>query len=126
MDTNIFNIKSQKAERSIVNIGLDMKIKYPDDEKTIWKYPLKITDKQLLQLPIRSEILTVQIQNGRPQLWALVNPKLPTEEKQIYIYGTGHKLSNSNNLKYISTIQIDNGLLMFHVFESKNRLPEEM
>lgn len=40
-------------------------------EKRIYKYPLEITDKQSVEMPISAEILTVQIQKEKPFLWAL-------------------------------------------------------
>jgi hypothetical protein len=122
----MIKIGTQKAGNSIVNIGSDIEVSYPEDKRTIWKYPLELKDEQILQLPSRSKILTVQIQNGKLQLWALVNPELPKKQKYIYIYGTGHKISNANQLEYISTIQIKDGSLIFHIFEGMKNLHEEM
>lgn len=85
--------------------------------KTIWKYLLEVVDDQLLELPLESEILTVQMQHGKPQLWAIVNPELSKEKRHIRIHGTGHRVSTVDTLKYISTFQMENGVLVFHVFE---------
>ncbi len=85
--------------------------------KTIWKYTLEIIVDQVLELPYKSEILTVQMQHGSPQLWAIVTPELPKEKRHIRIHGTGHQMSSVDNLKYISTFQMENGSLIFHVFE---------
>ena len=56
--------------------------------KTIYKYTLDSHDCTL-QLPKGAEILTVQLQNQIPTLWALVNPMTVTEERHICIVGTG-------------------------------------
>jgi hypothetical protein len=72
-----------------------------------------------LRLPIGAEVLTVQIQNGSPQLWAKVDTEQPTEPRIFAVVGTGHELpSSATNLRYIATVQIDGMLLVFHVFEA--------
>lgn len=86
-------------------------------EQRIWKYQLEITDDQVISMPTGAEILTVQMQNGKPCLWALVDPNEETKTyRLIQIYGTGNPIPDGNR-RYISTIQIFNGDLIFHVFE---------
>lgn len=87
--------------------------------KTIYKYELQIVDDQLIDLPLYAELLTVQMQNGRPRLWAVVDTELKTEKRYIRIHGTGHSISSVGVLKYISTFQMEGGSLIFHVFEVK-------
>ena len=82
--------------------------------KTIWKYTLNITDHQAINIPINEELLSVQIQHGQPQLWALVDPEEERSEVFIRIYGTGHSI-DQENLEYIDTFQA--GPLVFHVFK---------
>ncbi len=86
--------------------------------KTIWKYPLSIRDDQILEIPENAKILTAQVQNGVACMWALVNPETPRVEKRyIRIIETGHEIHDSEKLVYISTIQLQNLNLVFHVFE---------
>lgn len=85
--------------------------------KTIWKYPLKVVDDQIIYMPLHAEILTIQMQNDIPCLWALVSSIADKEKRHIRIHGTGHQVSLTDKLKYISTFQMNNGLLVFHVFE---------
>ena len=80
--------------------------------KTIYKYTLDSQDCTL-QLPKGAEILTVELQNQIPTLWALVNPMTVTEERHICIVGTGWQVED--NMKYITTY-ID-GYFVWHVFE---------
>ena len=70
-------------------------------------------------MPKDAEILTVQTQNGKPCLWALVDPKAETEIRVIEIFGTGHPVLSDmgTSRKYISTFQMQEGRLVFHVFE---------
>lgn len=88
-------------------------------KKQIWKFQLKITDKQFIHMPIGAEILTVQSQYGQPCLWALVNPDELKEERCIETFGTGHPVpvGMGGSRKYISTYQMAGGALVFHVFE---------
>ena len=87
--------------------------------KTIWKFELGVTDKQIVTLPIGAEILSVQTQNETPCLWALVNPKSETEERVFEMFGTGHPVYCDMGIdrKFIGTFQMRNGRLVFHLFE---------
>ena len=89
----------------------------------IWEFPLETTDINKVEMPVGAEILTCQVQIGQfglstPCLWALVNPAAPKETRIIRIIGTGHPVLNED-LHYISTIQMLEGKLVFHVFEKK-------
>jgi hypothetical protein len=86
--------------------------------KTIWKFPLQVTNDQILQMPHGAEILCVQVQgdNNAPCLWAIVEDTKFTYPRTIHMYGTGHKLA-SHPGRFISTFQMDGGRLVFHVFE---------
>lgn len=88
--------------------------------KTIYKYPLLVTDYQEVLMPIASEILTIQIQDENACLWALVDPKETiVEYRSIEIFGTGHPIHYDMGVsrKYISTFQLQGGNLVFHAFE---------
>lgn len=83
--------------------------------KKIWKYSMAGPDCKFT-MPKGAEILTVQIQYGIPQIWALVNPDADLEVRHLVFYGTGHGCPD-NPGKYIGTFQINAGSLIFHVFE---------
>jgi len=81
--------------------------------KTIYKYTLDSQDCTL-QLPKGAEILTVQLKNGSPSLWALVNPNTSElEERHICIVGTGWEVEDT--MKYITTYM--DGYFVWHTFE---------
>lgn len=87
--------------------------------KTIWKYPLRLVGEQAIQMPKGAEILCAQVQGeGAICVWALVDPKVEKEERMIVIYGTGHPVTDLH-CKYIGTVQMDGGSLIWHVFELK-------
>jgi hypothetical protein len=83
--------------------------------KTIWKYKLNIVSDQRISMPVASEILTVQVQDEDPYLWALVDMDSLTEFRDIEIFGTGHPIDSIHTRKYIGTFQL-NGFVG-HVFE---------
>ena len=87
--------------------------------KTIWKFELETTDNQTIEMPIGSKILTVQTQNGKVCLWALVDPTVIKVKVFIDIFGTGHEIHYGENIirNYLGTYQLQNGDLVFHVFE---------
>lgn len=92
--------------------------------KQIWKFKLEITDDQVIDMPESAKILTVQIQDGFPVLWAIVKDGVvPYCQRQriIKTYGTGKTLSERTDTpvfrkrKYIGTYQIKG--FVGHVFE---------
>jgi hypothetical protein len=58
----------------------------------IWKFPLKITDKQFIQMPSGAKILSVANQSMCLCLWAMVVPTNPLDEICIEIFGTGNPI----------------------------------
>lgn len=85
--------------------------------KRIYKYQLKVTDVNTVEMPHGAEILCVQVQGKIPCIWALVEDSETNFEKRtILTYGTGHSTLNTL-MHYIGTYQIENGALVFHVFE---------
>ena len=83
--------------------------------KTIWKFPLQITDRQPVVIPVGAKPLTVQLQGDKPCLWALVDPGKAMRRTTIVIaiYGTGHPIEEGPG-EYISTFQADQFVL--HAF----------
>ncbi len=82
--------------------------------KTIWKFPLEVTDEQTVQIPNGAQLLSVQTQHATPCLWALVDPEAEPKPCIIQTYGTGHPIGEVGT--YLSTYQISGGTLVFHVF----------
>ena len=85
---------------------------------TIFKYPLQIADRQTIEMPIGAQVFSVQVQDGIPCLWALVDTQAAKVIRTVYALGTGHDLAHMNGLTtlFISTIQLDGGSLVYHVF----------
>jgi hypothetical protein len=71
---------------------------------------------QHIHMPQGSKILTVQMQHGRPRIWALVCEANPIVTRVIKIFGTGHEFVGDPD-SYIGTFQEDDGALVWHVFD---------
>jgi hypothetical protein len=49
-------------------------------------------------------------------LWAMVDQYADEVTRRINVYGTGHEMREIEQ-KYISTVQFENGSLVFHFFD---------
>jgi len=85
--------------------------------KKIWKYTLENSRTQIVKMPLTSEIMDIQMQNGKPTMWAMVDPETEEIELKINMYGTGDDI-HENVLKdeYLSTVQ--DGEFVWHFFMS--------
>lgn len=83
----------------------------------VFKFPLEISDEQKVLMPVGAKVLTVQVQNGVPCLWAECNPDAECVYRTFLIRGTGHPIDDNIEKEYIGTIQLYGGSLVLHVFE---------
>ena len=93
----------------------------------IWKFPVALEDKFSISIPSGAQILTLQLQRGRPQMWVLVNPEAPPEQRTFHIVGTGHRYSarTLSLWRYRGTFQMQDGAFVWHVFEEALRGVDE-
>lgn len=83
----------------------------------IYKYPLEVTDRQEVFMPMGATLLTAQMQHGILQLWSLVDENEQAETaRKIAIFGTGNPMPDDPSA-YLATFQMSGGALVFHVFE---------
>lgn len=87
--------------------------------KKIFKYRFSIDSLQELTIPSGYQILSVQVQNGFPCIWALVEESNPSETLRIKTFGTGEIIPNADDLIYIGNIQFDKINFVGHVFIQK-------
>lgn len=83
--------------------------------QTIWKYPLKLVDRQTIEMPQGARILTAQYQEKVLCVWAEVDTIKHREKREILIQGTGPPLNSVFANRYIGTVQDD--LFVWHVYE---------
>jgi len=87
--------------------------------QTIYKYPVPVADYFTLAMPPGARLLTVQVQHEQPQMWALVDANASfTEDRHFRLSGTSHPIQEErDSLVWIGTFQINQGTLVFHLFE---------
>lgn len=84
--------------------------------RTIYKYPLDLTDSQILHLPSSAKPLSVQLQGEQLCMWAEVNTGVGgRKEVVITIVGTGHPIP-PGAVHYLGTVQ--QGQFVWHVYAS--------
>jgi hypothetical protein len=84
--------------------------------KTIWKYDVQ-PDEFALEMPRGTHVIGVQVQHGKPRMWALVDPSEPVETRRFLTAGTGHELDRAEELRHAGTFQMCGGDLVLHLFE---------
>ena len=84
--------------------------------RTIWKFPLKLTDEQDVLIPSGPRFLTVQMQGSIPTLWASVDTEGIPTSYHILCRGTGHPL-NGKEAIYLGTVQ--ERQFVWHFFEGE-------
>ena len=83
--------------------------------KKIWKYDVPISERFEIEMPYGAKILSFQMQNGAPRIWALVNPYIQITERQLFhVVGTGHEIDVGGEL-FIGTVQLRDGTV-WHLF----------
>ncbi len=80
----------------------------------IWKFPLAISDYQILDVSADAQLLTVQMQRDVPCLWVLADLTKPFVKRAISVRGTGRNILVPG--KYIATFQSSHNIV-FHVFD---------
>jgi hypothetical protein len=89
--------------------------------RKIHKATLRITEKQVIELPEGSIILSLKVQNNLPVLWFEFKEESGKDlvGRNINMYGTGNSLPD-NPGKYIGVAQVQGqwGELVWHYYES--------
>lgn len=80
----------------------------------IFKFPLQVDQRQLVQVPAGTRPLSVGVQNEQPVLWALIDTDAPGTETWIIRGVTTGETFNAEGCEFVGTVQID--WFVFHVF----------
>ena len=90
--------------------------------RSIYKYDIVSAPNGIIEGPI-TKILTAQVQHNSIVVWAEVDTTAPNRKFQILLIGTGWPLDAPNGKScvldthtYISTVQIAEGNLIFHIY----------
>lgn len=79
----------------------------------IYKYPIEVTDRQIVSAPAAAKWRFVALQHGRITVWAEVDPTAPEIGHIFHIYGTGHPILTSD-LNFIGSIM--DGAFVWHIY----------
>lgn len=83
--------------------------------KTIRKFPFKLGDEILIDMPQGAQVIHVQDQGGTPCVWAIVDPA-PDRPRRIYkffVVGTGYPLPKERGI-HLGTWS--DGPFVWHLF----------
>lgn len=80
--------------------------------QTIYKYPLEITDEQVIATFDGCLPILFAMQNGEPHVWCRVDPSQKPIKQKLIIAGTGHPIVSY--WKYVGTIMKDG--FVWHLF----------
>jgi hypothetical protein len=83
---------------------------------TVWKYSVPVSDVFDLKMPVGTDPLCVAFQGNEARIWARVNPQAPLATHRFLLAGTGHVRADLAGARYLGTLFINEGVLVFHVF----------
>ncbi len=83
--------------------------------KSIFKYPLEDKTEQSVLMPQGAQVLSVQVQDNKPMLYALVDDALPLRQVRVISVGTG-RLAPPDIGRYVGTAMMDGGSSVWHIF----------
>ena len=82
--------------------------------KTIYKYPIEITDEQTVSIPIGAQVLSAQMQGTQLCIWAMVDSTNFNCNRRVRIFGTGNPVELDSNWKFVDSVQ--ERIFVWHVF----------
>lgn len=88
-----------------------------DDNRVIYKYPLEITDSQVIELQTEFpaiDILHIAMQDDVLTMWVEVDLDVPAQSVPIFVVGTGHKLPTDAQM-HLATVQDPHGFV-WHIY----------
>ena len=86
--------------------------------KTIYKYKIRIEDLQEITMPICAEVLSVQVIDDTPYIWALVDTTENVVDRRLAIVGTGTPYELAPlEAEFVGTFQLLGGRCVFHLFD---------
>lgn len=89
--------------------------------RTIWRSVLKSTDVQEIEVPEGSVFLCAAQQYNDICIWYSCEDTAFLTKRTIAIVGTSHPAPEPDEVKYLGTMFLHAGALVFHVFEQKRR-----
>lgn len=89
---------------------------------TVHKYPLGVIGRLEVGMPEGAIILSLQVQRGKPCMWALVDTEAPIELRYFWFLETGCPATSCVlRDEFIGTVQFLGGSYVLHLFEENKR-----
>lgn len=91
-------------------------------KEDITEYEIKITDEQVITMPVGTQIVSTKTKNENVILYTLVDAEQKDVVKDIKfrIHGTGHPIQEDiAEYEFLDTVELYGGSLMFHIFYKK-------
>lgn len=85
--------------------------------RSVWKFSVPENDIFTRWMPRGAIILSIAEQHGDACMWAEVDPKAPEETRSFRLAGTGHPMPSNEKRRFIGTVPLHGGSLVFHLFE---------
>ncbi len=83
----------------------------------IFKYEIPITDEIVcMELPDKYGLCDIQNQGDKIYMWAVIDIRIKKIKRYFKIVGTGHLITDIENLYFLRTLVMPNGLV-WHIFE---------
>lgn len=74
--------------------------------KTVWKFPIKIVDDQVMQMPAGAEIIHAGVDPaGAPCVWAKVEPGVAPQDSVLFLSGTGQPIPDGGHVDHVGTFR---------------------
>jgi len=86
--------------------------------KTIYKFPLEITDYSTLRTHDKAKVMHVGEQGGQLCIWLEVDLTQVVATHGFYIRGTGHVITGEEG-QFLGTVLMPNGLVWHIYLEDK-------
>lgn len=87
--------------------------------RTIYRYPLRVTDVQSITGPGLSRVIAVDNRRGELEVWAEVDDAQPERTATIRIVGTGNPRMHDSDVPYVGHV-ID-GPFIWHIYAEVSR-----
>lgn len=91
--------------------------------KRVCEYPLKLRDKQVLEMPREAQFLSVIEMDNRIVLYALINPDLSKKPYEVFLRGTENPIDDIylRFSDFIGTVKMPDGFV-WHIFVERSGL----
>lgn len=92
-------------------------------KSSVWKFPFKIEDEFVLEMPRHAKLLHVAMQgsrfaDGKACIWALVDDEAPSVMRKFALRITGQDCDDLRGAEFVgSFFGFQDGSAIYHVFD---------